>query len=132
LLRTAGGDGDELAAHVDLVGEQVGNTCIGRLHHKLHLARVIEQAFGHDAADVDIKTLQLAIRSLEVPRRIGTACTHDQVPTLEHIIELAVRRLHDACEGSRCGEEKNTRFKHGRSVMHDKHSRSCVFRYTGT
>jgi hypothetical protein len=54
------------------------------------------------------------------------------MPTLEHIIELAARRLHGACEGSRCGEEKNTRFEHGRSVMHDKHSRSCVFRYTGT
>ncbi|MNL16365.1 hypothetical protein D3C87_1374020 [compost metagenome] len=101
LLGAAGGHGDELATHVDLVGQQVGNPRIGRLHHELDLARIVEQAFGHDARNIDIKALQLAIGALEVPRRVGAAGAYNQFATGQNAIELTVRRLGHAHGSSR-------------------------------
>jgi hypothetical protein len=69
------------------------------------------------------QTLQLAIRTLEVPRRIGTAGAHNQFAPGQNAIELAVGCLgHAHGSGRRC-ENKNTRFEQGRTAMHGKHSR---------
>jgi hypothetical protein len=53
----------------------------------------LNKPFGDDVPDIDIKTLQLAIRTLEVPRRIGAAGANNQFATGQNAIELAVRRL---------------------------------------
>lgn len=118
MLGATGGDGDELATHVDLVGQQVGNPRIGRLHHELDFLRIIEQTLGDHPRNVDIEPLQLAIRSLEVPRRVGAAGAHDQFPALQHAVELAVGRLGDT-HGSRRGCEEKTHAlnKEGRRCM---------------
>ncbi|MNR00053.1 hypothetical protein D3C85_1158120 [compost metagenome] len=123
LLRTTGRHGDELATDVDLVGQQVGNPRIGRLHHVLNLGRIVEQTLGDHVPDIDIEPLQLAVRALEVPRSVSAAGAYDQFAAGQNAIELAVRRLGYTHGSGRSREQKNTRFEQGRSAMHGKHSR---------